>query len=111
MFEGRLVTIDKKKNGSDKRVFKLVEGIQFRWKFMFKSHLADNDGDPNPIRANYDCIFCYTDGRGTPNFNGIQTFMNHLVEHRTHLPTRDVRPANAAEEFNIYIISLEGDQA
>ena len=118
-FEGRLVPIDKKKNGYDMRVFKLAEGIQFRWEFMFKSHTSVNkDTDANPIRATYGCIFCFCEGRSMPTFPGIQLFMNHLtVEHRARLPTGEVlyrmnclvgRQAAMGEDFDINLISPEG---
>ena len=118
-FEGRLVPIDKKKSGYDVRVFRLVGGIQFRWEFMFKSHIAIKDGDGNPTKATFGCMFCCADGRGIPTFDGIQTFMGHLVEHRDHLPTGEVlyrmnclvgRQAAFDEDFDINLISPEGGQ-
>jgi len=118
-FEGRLVPVNKKRNGYDLRVFKLVEGIQFRWEFMFKSHIAAKDADSNPTKATFGCIFCCSDGQGTPTFDGIQQFMNHLVEHTEHLPTGEVlyrmnclvgRQAAVEEDFHINLISPEGGQ-
>lgn len=114
-FEGRLVPVDKKKSGYDMRVFKLVEGIQFRWNFMFKTHLASNV-DSNPTKATFGCIFCCSSGKGTPTFAGIQHFMDHLVEHREQLPTGEVlyrmnclvgRQAAMDENFDINLISSE----
>ena len=116
-FEGRLVPIDKKKSGFDMRVFKLVQGIQFRWEFMFKSHIQVKDACSDPTKATFGCVFCCAEGRGTPMFGGIQTFMNHLVDHRERLPTGEVlyrmnclvgRQAAIDEDFDINIISIEG---
>ena len=116
-FEGRLIPIDKKNNGFDMRVFKLVRGIQFRWEFMFKSHFTVKEACSDPTKATFGCIFCCARGIGTPIFGGIQAFMNHLVEHREHLPTGEVlyrtncligREAAPSEDFDINIISLEG---
>ena len=116
-FEGRLVPIDKKKSGFDLRVFKLVQGIQFRWEFMFKSHIQVKEACSDPTKATFGCVFCCAEGRGTPMFGGIQTFMNHLVEHREHLPTGEVlyrmnclvgKQATIDEDFDINIISIEG---
>lgn len=116
-FEGRLVPVDKRKSGFDMRVFKLVQGIQFRWEFMFKSHIAVKEACSDPTKATFGCIFCCVEGRGTPMFGGIQPFMNHLVEHREHLPTGEVlyrmnclvgRQAAIEEDFDINIISTEG---
>ncbi|KAF6233706.1 hypothetical protein HO173_007918 [Letharia columbiana] len=116
-FEGRLIPIDKKKSGFDMRVFKLVQGIQFRWEFMFKSHIQVKEACSDPTKATFGCIFCCAEGRGTPMFGGIQTFMNHLVEHREHFPTGEVlyrmnclvgRQAAIDEDFDINIISIEG---
>ena len=114
-FEGRLQPTDKKKMGFDMRVFKLVQGIQFRWEFMFKSHIQAKEACSDPTKATFGCIFCCAEGKGTPMFGGIQTFMNHLVEHREHFPTGDVlyrmnclvgRQATINEDFDINIISI-----
>lgn len=115
-FEGRLIPIDTKKSGFDIRVFKLVQGIQFRWEFMFKSHIQVKEACSDPTKATFGCIFCCAQGRGTPMFGGIQALMNHLVEHREHLPTGEVlyrmnclvgRQAAIDEDFDINIISIE----
>ena len=115
-FEGRLVPIDKRKSGYDMRVFKLVDGIQFRWNFMFKSHIATGNADSNPTKATYGCIFCCSGGNGTPTFAGIQNFMDHLVKHREQLPTGEVlyrmnclvgRQATIVEDFDINLVSLD----
>ena len=114
-FEGRLTPTDKKKSGFDMRVFKLVQGIQFRWEFMFKSHIQAKEACSDPTKATFGCIFCCAEGKGTPMFGGIQTFMNHLVEHRENFPTGDVlyrmnclvgRQATVNEDFDINIISI-----
>lgn len=116
-FEGRSIPMDKKKSGFDMRVFKLVPGIQFRWEFMFKSHVQVKEACSDPTKATFGCIFCCAEGRGTPVFCGINTFMNHLVGHRESLPTGDVlyrmnclvgRQAACDEDFDINIISIEG---
>ena len=118
-FEGRFVPIDKKKGGFDMRVFKLVQGIQFRWEFMFKSHIQVKQACSDPTKATFGCVFCCADGRRTPMFEGIQTFMNHLIKHREHLPTGEVlyrmnclvgRQAAIDEDFDINITSIEGSK-
>ena len=115
-FEGHLVQMDKKQSGFDMRVFKLVQGIQFRWEFMFKSHVQVKDACSDPTKATFACIFCCAEGRGTPIFAGIQAFMNHLVVHREHLPIGEVlyrmnclvgRQAAINDDFDINIISIE----
>ena len=115
-FAGRLIPIDKKTNGFDMRVFKLVQGIQFRWEFMFKSHIRVKEVCSEPTKATFGCIFCCAEGKGTPLFGGIQTFMNHLLVHREHLPTGEVlyrmnclvgRQAAITEDFDINILSIE----
>ena len=116
-FEGRLVVIDKKSSRFDMRVFKLVDGIQFRWEFMFKSHIAQKDALPDPTKSTFGCIFCCAEGRGTPTFNGVQAFMQHLTQHRDPLPTGEIlyrmnclvgRQATVNEDFDVNIISAEG---
>ena len=118
-FAGRLIPIDEKTNGFDMRVFKLVQGIQFRWEFMFKSHVRVKDAFSDPTKATFGCIFCCAEGRGTPLFGGIQTFMNHLLVHRERLPTGEVlyrmnclvgRQAAMTEDFDINILSIETGQ-
>lgn len=114
-FEGRLVPFDKKKNGYDLRVFKLVQGIQFRWEFMFKSHVKLNESaNGDPTKATFGCIFCSSEGEGTPQFEGITNFMKHLAVHRDPLPGGEVlyrmnclvgREATMDEDFDINITS------
>ncbi|MCJ1262999.1 hypothetical protein MMC22_002869 [Lobaria immixta] len=112
-FEGRMVIRDKKIKGYDTRVF-TTEGVQFRWEFLFKSHVESREDTRNPLQANFGCIFCCAEGRGTPTFGGIHSFMTHLQEHRDRLPTGEVlyrmnclvgRRAGPEESFDI---NLEG---
>lgn len=112
-FEGRMVVRDKKIKGYDTRVF-TTEGIQFRWEFLFKSHVESREDTPDPLQANFGCIFCCADGRGTPTFGGIHSFMTHLQEHRDRLPSGEVlyrmnclvgRRAGPGDNFDI---NLEG---
>lgn len=116
-FEGRLVVVDKKTSRFDMRVFKLVDGIQFRWEFMFKSHIAQKDPLPDPTKSTFGCIFCCAGGKGTPTFQGVQAFMQHLTQHRDPLPTGEIlyrmnclvgRQATVDEDFDVNIISAEG---
>ena len=117
-FEGRLVAANKKAHhGFDMRVFKLVEGIQFRWEFLFKSHVPSKETMPDPTKASFGCMFCCAEGRPTPTFQGITAFMRHLVEHRDRLPNGEVlyrmnclvgRQAGMEEDFDINIVSREG---
>ena len=118
-FEGRLMPMDKKKNGFDMRVFKIVQGIQFRWEFMFKSHVQVKEACSDPTKATFGCIFCCAEGKGTPLFGGIEALMNHLIVHREQLPTGKVlyrmnclvgRQAATDEDFDINITSIEGGQ-
>ena len=117
-FEGRHVATNKKAHhGFDMRVFKLVEGIQFRWEFLFKSHVPSKETMPDPTKASFGCMFCCAEGRPTPTFQGVTTFMGHLVEHRDRLPNGEVlyrmnclvgRQAGMGEDFDINIVSREG---
>lgn len=114
-FEGRMVMIDKKRKGYDNRVWMTEdEGVQFRWEFLFKSHIESKDSQPNPLHATFGCIFCCGEGRGTPTFGGINSFMTHLQEHRDRLPSGEVlyrmnclvgRRAQQDEDFDINLIS------
>lgn len=108
--------INKKLNGYDMRIFRFVEGIQFRREFMLKSHIPTKDQDANPTKATFGCMFCCTDGRSMPSFDGIQAFMAHLAEHRDPLPMGEVlyringlvgRQAAPEEDFDINIVARE----
>ncbi len=111
-FEGRMVIDDTKSKGFDKRIFS-TEGIQFRWEFLFKSHVESKEDTRNPLRANFACIFCCADGKGTPTFGGIDSLLNHLQEHRDPLPSGEVlyrmnclvgRNAGPKDNFDINLI-------
>lgn len=114
-FEGRMIMLDKKRKGYDTRVWMTEDqGVQFRWEFLFKSHVETKDSQPNPLHATFGCIFCCAEGRGTPTFGGINSFMNHLQEHRDRLPCGEVlyrmnclvgRRAQQDEDFDINLIS------
>lgn len=115
-FEGRLVQIDKKTVGYDRQVM-LADGIQFRWEFLFKSHVECRDPNPNPLRSTFGCIFCCAEGKGTPTFGGAQSFMDHLQEHRVRPPVGEVlyrmnarvgEKVPISEDFDINIEIKEG---
>ncbi|KAL8715022.1 MAG: hypothetical protein Q9220_000979 [cf. Caloplaca sp. 1 TL-2023] len=115
-FEGRLVQLDKKTAGFDRQVM-LADGIQFRWAFLFKSHVECKSGAPNPLKSTFGCIFCCAEGRGTPTFEGAQSLMDHLQEHRIRLPVGEVLyrmncqtgpTASTDEDFDIHLVPKEG---
>ena len=115
-FEGLLVPANKKQHGLDMRVTSLV-GIHFRWEFLFKSHVHAKDVVSDPTKGVFGCMFCCAEGKGTPTFEGVTAFMEHLVEHRSRLPTGEVlyrmnclvgRQAHMEEDFDINIISMDG---
>lgn len=115
-FEGRLVQINKKIAGCDRQVM-LADGIQFRWEFLFKSHIECRDLNPNPLKSTFGCIFCCAEGKGTPTFGGAQSFMDHMQEHRIRLPVGEVLyrmnarigdKASVSEDFDINLIAKEG---
>ncbi|KAL9632350.1 MAG: hypothetical protein Q9204_003833 [Flavoplaca sp. TL-2023a] len=88
-FEGRLVQHDKKTSQFDQQIM-LADGIQFRWVFLFKSHVECKDANPNPLKSAFGCMFCCAEGRGTPSFRGAQALMDHLQEHRIRVPVGEV---------------------
>ncbi|KAL8790488.1 MAG: hypothetical protein Q9213_000640 [Squamulea squamosa] len=115
-FEGRLVQLEKKTKDFDQQVM-LADGIQFRWVFLFKSHVERKDANPNPLRSTFGCIFCCAEGRGTPTFNGAQALMDHLQEHRVRVPVGEVlyrmnaivgekMPMEA--DFDVNLVAKEG---
>ena len=117
-FEGRYVTPKNKgERGYDMRIAKLTPGIQFRWEFLFKSHIAASAAPVTDLaKGTYGCVFCCAEGRGSPVFSGIANFVRHLVDHRDRLPTGEVlyrmnclvgKEANATEDFDINIVSRE----
>ncbi|KAL9604395.1 MAG: hypothetical protein Q9219_000583 [cf. Caloplaca sp. 3 TL-2023] len=115
-FEGRLVQVNKKVAQCDRQVM-LADGIQFRWEFLFKSHVECRDAASNPLKSTFGCIFCCAEGRGTPTFGGAQSFMDHLQEHRVRLPEGEVLyrmnclagpKASIDEDFDINLEAKEG---
>ncbi|CAL8581413.1 hypothetical protein XPA_007105 [Xanthoria parietina] len=90
-FEGRLIQPEKKTKIKDFDPQVMVaEGIQFRWVFLFKSHVECKDASPNPLRSTFGCVFCCAEGRGTPVFRGAAALMEHMQEHRIRLPVGEV---------------------
>lgn len=115
-FEGRLVMLDKKTKAVDRRVL-TAEGVQFRWDFLFKSHVETKDATSDFLKSTFGCMFCTAEGRGTPTFGGAQSFMAHLQEHRDRLPTGEVLyrmnclvgpRAPLQDNFDINLIGKEG---
>ena len=115
-FEGRLVMLDKKTKAVDKRVL-TAEGVQFRWDFLFKSHVETKDATSDFLKSTFGCMFCTAEGRGTPTFGGAQMLMAHLQEHRDRLPTGEVLyrmnclvgpKASLGDDFDINLIGKEG---
>ena len=115
-FEGRLLMLDKKTKTVDKRVL-TAEGIQFRWDFLFKSHIETKDVTTDFLSATFGCMFCTAEGRGTPTFGGAPMLMAHLQEHRERLPSGEVLyrmnalvgpRAALDEDFDINIVGKEG---
>lgn len=108
--------LDKKTKAVDRRVL-TAEGIQFRWDFLFKSHIETKDATSDFLKATFGCMFCAAEGKGTPTFGGAQMFMAHLQAHREKLPTGEVLyrmnalagpRAQLDEDFDINIIAKEG---
>ena len=115
-FEGHLLMLDKKTKAVDRRVL-TAEGIQFRWDFLFKSHIESKDATSDFLSATFGCMFCTAEGKGTPTFGGAQMLMAHLQEHRAWLPTGEVvyrmnalvgPRARLDEDFDINIVAKDG---
>lgn len=111
-FEGQMVHDNKNRAGYDTRVM-IAEGVQFRWVFLFKSHVKTRDNMQNPMQASFGCIFCCAEGRGTPTYGGVRSLMAHMQEHRDRLPRGEVlyrmnclvgRRAGPDEDFDINLI-------
>ena len=108
-FEGRMTKDAKGKKVYDRRIF-TINGIYYRWEFLFKSHVHMKDTVRDPHASTFGCIFCCGEGRVTPIFGGIQSFMAHLQEHRLRPPNGEVmyrincsfeEQPNPAEDFDI----------
>ena len=115
-FEGRLLMLDKKTKSVDRRVL-TAEGLQFRWDFLFKSHIETKDATSDFLSATFGCMFCTAEGKGTPIFGGAQMLMAHLQSHREKLPSGEVLyrmnalagpRAELDEDFDINIVAKEG---
>ncbi|MCJ1225268.1 hypothetical protein MMC12_001917 [Toensbergia leucococca] len=113
-FEGRMVKDEQGRKSYDTRIF-TAGGIQFRWEFLFKSHvyMRHNVSEPiNLMASTFGCIFCCAEGKGTPTFGGAPSFIAHLQEHRDRPPTGEVLyrmkcsvgPAREDDEFHVNMI-------
>ena len=69
----------------DKHTICMIGEIQYRWDFLFKTHLKRKLSQRSAW-ADFGCIFCYSEGRGTPQFHGIQDYLKHMEEHRAVPP-------------------------
>lgn len=107
-FEGRMTKDVKGQKCTDSRVVN-ADGIHYRWEFLFKCHVPMRDGG-SPLASSYGCVFCCAEGRGTPIFGGIPSFMTHIQEHREQPPSGEIlyrmdciigRQARLDEEFDI----------
>ena len=107
-FEGRMAKDVKGQKSTDSRVVH-ADGILYRWEFLFKCHVPMKDGG-SPLASSYGCVFCCAEGRGTPIFGGIPSFMTHIQEHRERPPSGEIlyrmncilgRQARLDEEFDI----------
>lgn len=107
-FEGRMAQDMKGQKSTDSRVVQ-ADGIQYRWEFLFKCHVPQKDRG-SPLASSYGCVFCCAEGRGTPIFGGIPSFMSHIQEHRERPPSGEIlyrmncvigRQASLGEEFDI----------
>ena len=113
-FEGLMVEDASGRKGVDTRVYS-AEGIQYRWEFLFKSHVRMKGAMANPSLT-FGCIFCCAEGKGTPTFGGVQSFIAHLQEHRGRLPTGEVlyrtncivgEVASPTRDFDINLSSFQ----
>lgn len=107
-FEGRMAKDSKGQKSTDPRIVH-ADGIHYRWEFLFKCHVPMKDGG-SPLASSYGCVFCCAEGRGTPIFGGISSFMTHIQEHRERPPNGEIlyrmnciigRQAGPDEEFDI----------
>ncbi|MCJ1306644.1 hypothetical protein MMC25_000287 [Agyrium rufum] len=91
--------------GINERVYG-VEGIRYRWMFLFKSHLCVKEaqlhgqrgvvegiGEGPLAHALFGCLFCCAEGTGPGRYEGVAGFMEHLQEHRVEgrVPEGEVR--------------------
>lgn len=79
----------KGKKSIDMRVFG-SKGLLYRWEFLFKSHVHLKGALPNPLESTFGCVFCCAEGRGTPTFGGVESFLAHLQAHRAQPPSGEV---------------------
>lgn len=57
-------------------------GINYRWQFLFKSHVKIKVPIPTPPAYSiYQCVFCYAK-RIESIFVGVDSYLTHLQEHR-----------------------------
>ena len=106
------IMLDKQGNKAiDMRVIS-SNNIHLRWSFLFKSHIHVNLDLKDPSKATFGCIFCCAEGRVAPMIGGLETFMDHLQDHRQRPPQGEVlyrihciigRDPQPGEEFDIVL--------
>lgn len=114
-FEGPMTKDANGKKSVDMRVYS-TNGIRYRWGFLFKSHVQMRESVSNPLAAStFGCIFCCAEGKGTPTFGGVHSFLAHLQEHRVKPPTGEVlyrancivgQVADPEQDFDINLPAL-----
>lgn len=83
-FSGKVSINDKGKKVPDRKVLIAKDtGLAYRWDFLFKSHLTMRAG--SSADAEYGCMFCCAEGKGTPIFKGMNAFIGHVSEHRPNV--------------------------
>ena len=110
-FEGRMVKGLGGEKSIDMKPY-TCEGIPYRWQFLLKCHVHQK-GERKLGEANFACLFCCSEGRGTVTYGGLQSFFSHLQEHRTRVPSGGVvyrvkvisgRLAMPDEDFDVNLI-------
>ena len=101
-FHGDMVISPNGQNSVDTRVASF-SAINYRWQFLFKSHVKIMVPIPSPPAFSiFQCVFCYAE-RIEKIFVGVDSYLTHLQEHRD-------RPLEAGRVGGIhYIIGRAAD--
>lgn len=80
-------------------------GVNFRWSFLAKSHVAQSKVKGRMYH--YRCIFCVLQGHDAPFYVGITAFLEHVSQHRGQYLDDPILQATMC--VNDRVVMMEGD--
>jgi len=111
-FEGPAVCVGK--SWTFDNDVQLFNNVQYRWKFLAKSHVALSKVKNR--QYDYQCVFCDRSEQASSIYRSDRTFLNHISSHRGQHPTTLLseevcciagRVAREDEEFDVNLMPID----